>query len=257
MPAQSVDPAVAGYLSELARRCTGLLGPELLGVYAGGSLALDGYQAGRSDIDVTVLVRTAPARSTTQSLVTALRQENLPCPARGLELVVYRAEVAAAGDPAPGFEIELNTGPRMSFRAGEPADRAAADGSFWYGIDRSILAAAGVPILGPPAGEVFVSPDPTDLATLLIQSLDWHLASAVPLADDAVLNACRARYRTVTGRWLAKPAAGRAVLGSADPVDAAVIVQALAARAGGPAPDPDRVRRFLSDVRDDLAAPAP
>jgi hypothetical protein len=36
-----------------------------------------------------------------------------------------------------------------------------------------------------------------------------------------------------------------------------VIVQALAARAGGPAPDPDRVRRFLSDVRDDLAAPAP
>ncbi|MFN8200506.1 MAG: hypothetical protein U0R72_19585 [Nakamurella multipartita] len=47
---------MAGYLSELARRCTGLLGPELLGVYAGGSLALDGYQAGRSDIDVAVLV---------------------------------------------------------------------------------------------------------------------------------------------------------------------------------------------------------
>lgn len=254
MPAQSVDPAVAGYLTELARRCAELLGPDLVGVYAAGSLALDGYQAGRSDIDVAVVIRSALDRSIGSALVTALRQENLPCPARGLELVVYRAEIAAAGDLAPGFEIELNTGPRMPFRAGEPADRPAADGSFWYGIDRSILAAAGVPILGPPAGEVFVSPDPTDLATLLIQSLDWHLASAVPLADDAVLNACRARHRAATGRWLAKPAAGRAVLGSADPVDAAVIVQALAARAGGPAPDPDRVRRFLSDVRADLAA---
>jgi len=257
MPAESFDPVVAAYLTELAGRSADLLGPDLVGVYAGGSLALDGYRPGRSDIDVAVLVRAALDRPSTRALVTALRQENLPCPARGLELVVYRAEVAAAGGGAPGFEVELNTGAQMAFRAGDPADRPAADGSFWYAIDRSILAAAGVPILGPPAGEVFVSPNPTNLATLLIESLDWHLGSAVPLADDAVLNACRARHRTVTSQWLAKPAAGRAVLGSADPVDPAVIVQALAARAGGPAPDPDRVRRFLTDVRDDLAVPAP
>ena len=31
----------------------------LVGVYAGGSLALDGYQPGRSDLDIAVVCRTA------------------------------------------------------------------------------------------------------------------------------------------------------------------------------------------------------
>ena len=41
------DPAVEDYLTELARRCVDLLGPDLVGVYAGGSLALDGYRPAR------------------------------------------------------------------------------------------------------------------------------------------------------------------------------------------------------------------
>jgi hypothetical protein len=247
------DPAVEDYLTELARRCVDLLGPALVGVYAGGSLALDGYRAGRSDIDVAVVVRTALPADIKSRLVAALRHESLPCPARGLELVVYRAEVAAAGDAAPGFEVELNTGARMAFRATfDPADRPAADGSFWYAIDRGILAGNGVAIVGPPAAQVFGSPPDDVLAGLLVSSLDWHLASPVPLADDAVLNACRAWHRSRTGQWLSKPAAGRAVLGADGPADPGVIEQALRARAGGAPPDPERVRRFLAAVRADL-----
>jgi hypothetical protein len=74
----------------------------------------------------------------------------------------------------------------------------------------------------------------------------------VPLADDAVLNACRAWHRSRTGQWLSKPAAGRAVLGADGPADPGVIEQALRARAGGAPPDPERVRRFLAAVRADL-----
>jgi len=248
------DPAVEDYLTELGRRCVDLLGPDLVGVYAGGSLALDGYRAGRSDIDVAVVVRDAIGPGTKSRLVAALRHESLPCPARGQELVVYRAEVAAAGDAEPGFEVELNTGARMAFRATfDPADRPPADGSFWYGIDRGILAGNGLAILGPPVAQVFSSPSDEVLADLLIRSLDWHLASPVPLADDAVLNACRAWHRSRTGHWLSKPAAGRAVLEAGGSLDAGVIEQALCARTGGPAPDPERVRRFLAAVRADLA----
>src|SRR6476469_535943 len=46
------DPAVRTYLVALAERCFGMLGSGLIGVYAAGSLALDAYQSGRSDIDV-------------------------------------------------------------------------------------------------------------------------------------------------------------------------------------------------------------
>ena len=61
-------------------------------------------------------------------------------PARGLELVVYTRATAGAGRPEPGFEVELNTGPAMTFRATyDPADRPVADGRFWYALDRSIL----------------------------------------------------------------------------------------------------------------------
>jgi hypothetical protein len=248
----SDEADVRAYLAELARRCAAEFGDDLVGVYVGGSLALDGYRPGRSDIDSAVVCRDVLSESAKRTLVDRLRHEALPCPARGVELVVYRAEVAAAGGAEPGFEVELNTGARMGFRATfDPADRPEADGSFWYAIDRSILAGNGRALVGPPAARVFGSPPDDVLVGLLVRSLDWHLASPVPLADDAVLNACRALHRSRTGVWPSKAAAGRAVLADAG-ADRELIGQAMAAREGGPPPDPGRVRRFLTDVRDAL-----
>ena len=90
---------------------------DLVGVYAAGSLALDAYEPDRSDIDIAIVCSAALPMATKESIVAALRHESLPCPARGLELVVYRTEVAGAATSDPGFEVELNTGPRMDFRA--------------------------------------------------------------------------------------------------------------------------------------------
>ncbi len=241
--------AVDDYLAEIARRCRQRLGDDLVGVYAGGSLALHGYRPGRSDIDVAVVVRDAPDEDTKRALVEDLRQENLACPARGLELVVYRAQVAAAGDTEPGFEVELNTGARMAFRATyHPADRPPADGTFWYAIDRSILADHGRTVVGPPAPTVFRGPSEWDLAHLLAESLRWHLAAPAAAGDDAVLNACRALHRVRDGRWLAKAAAGAAVRSNPGPLDPTLIDAAFRARDGGPAPDPKRVRSFQEQV---------
>ena len=246
-------PEVRGFLAALTARCADLLRSDLLGVYAGGSLALGGYTPGRSDIDVAVVCRRPLDAAGRTAIVRDLRHENLRCPARGLELVVYRAEVAAAGGPEPGFEVELNTGERMAYRATfDPADRPSADGLFWYAIDRSILAEHGRALVGPPAAQVFASPPDDVLAALLVCSLDWHLASPVPPADDAVLGACRALHRSRAGRWLSKSAAGQAILADPGDLDRDVIEQALRARAGGPPLDPDRAHRFLVVVRADL-----
>ncbi|WP_238425724.1 nucleotidyltransferase domain-containing protein [Micromonospora parastrephiae] len=144
-------------------------------------MGLGAYQAGRSDIDVALVCAGPLTEAAKRALVARLRHEALPCPARGLELVAYRRAVAASGTPEPGFEVELNTGATMPFRCTlDPADRPAGDGRFWYGLDRSILHQSGLPLLGPPAGEVFADLAPADLRRLLIEALSWWLALPTP-----------------------------------------------------------------------------
>jgi hypothetical protein len=191
-------------------------------------------------------------------------------------LVVYRKEVAAAGGSDPGFEVELNTGARMDFRATYAGtDRRPEDGTFWYAIDRSILAERGRAISGPPAAEIFRSVSESTLVDLLITSLRWHLGPAADTdqhpdvdddsgagwTDDAVLNACRAWQRVRTGHWSSKVAAGEQVLtdlpdaavggaGSMDGrgLDRAVVWQALAARNGAAPPRVAQARGFQRQV---------
>src|SRR5215210_1078443 len=132
----TLQPETA-YLEEVAATLARILGSELVGVYAGGSYALGDYDAGRSDLDVSAVTRSAVAPKAKDAIVAALRHETLPCPARGLELVVYRAEAAASGAPEPAFELNLNTGAGLPFRA--DAEPVAGE-EHWFPIDRSVLA---------------------------------------------------------------------------------------------------------------------
>ncbi|MFE9870991.1 hypothetical protein ACFYON_10115 [Micromonospora sp. NPDC005686] len=114
---------IRDYLAELLRRCRDVLGDDLVGAYATGSVGLGAYQPGRGDVDVALPAAAPLPETTKRTLVDRLRHEALPCPARGLELVVYRRDVAASGTPEPGFEVEVNTGAAMPFRATYAARR--------------------------------------------------------------------------------------------------------------------------------------
>lgn len=196
---------IEAYLSRLVAEAEQCLGELLHGAYAGGSLALGAYEPGRSDVDVALVVTAPLSEPTKGELVERLRHESLPCPARGLELVVYTREIAATGARDPGFELELNSGAAMDFRATRrPEDRPAEDGAFWYAVDRSILREHGRTLLGPPAGEVFGEVEA--LRDVLADSVRWHLDRQ---RDDGVLAACRALVRVRTGRWVSKPEAAR------------------------------------------------
>ena len=192
------------YLAELTRRMHEQLGDALLGVYAGGSYALGSYEPGRSDVDVTAVVAEPLAPEAKRALVAALRHEALPCPARGLELVVYPLATARSGGDEPGFELNLNTGARMDFRADEaPGDIEG----FWFAIDRSILRDHGVALHGPPAAELFAAIPRATLLPLLAESVRWHRDSDVPLGSDVVLNTVRGLHFAEHGQWISKPAA--------------------------------------------------
>ncbi|MCM0674304.1 nucleotidyltransferase domain-containing protein [Micromonospora phytophila] len=255
-----MDSAVRRYLADLVGTARDVLGDDLVGAYAAGSVGLDAYQPGRSDVDVALVSADAldPARK--RELVARLRHEALPCPARGLELVVYRREVARAGSPEPGFEVELNTGPRMPFRVTWAAgDRPAEDGLFWYGLDRSILHQCGHTLLGPPAAETFADLAPADLRRLLVDALRWWLAlptppgdGPAPGAEDAVLGACRSLVKVRHGVWLSKTAAGRRLVEDGWPAD--LVERSIAARDGGPPPNGREARAFQRQVLDEISA---
>jgi RimJ/RimL family protein N-acetyltransferase len=225
------------YLAELVDRARDVLGANLVGAYAAGSVALDAYQSGRSDIDVALITAEPVADAAKRALVEVLRNEALPVPARGLELVVYTQAAAASGAREPAFEVELNSGPAMAFRATyDPADRPSADGRFWYALDRSILSGTSGSLLGPPANEMFVGVGPDDLRDLLVEALTWWLRQPGDPAD-AVLGACRSLVRFRDGEWLPKVEAGRRLLTAASE-RGAVVRAAIAGRLGTGSPPP-------------------
>jgi hypothetical protein len=228
------------YFAELVARLTALLGAELVGVYVGGSYALGDYTPGRSDLDVAVVTRESIANTKRTAIVAALRHESLPCPARGLELVVYPLDAVRAGTAEAGFDLNLNSGSGMQFRVDYEPDAAEAH---WFAIDRSILATHGVALVGPPAGDVFADVESETLLPVLVQSLRWH-ADGAARGDDAVLNACRTLRYASERRWSPKREAGKWALRRVD--DTSLIEEALAARSDDRELDRDRVSAFLA-----------
>jgi hypothetical protein len=190
------------YLAQLTSRLRAVLGSELVGVYAGGSYALGGYEPGRSDLDVAAVVRHSLAEGVAERIVEAARYETLPCPARKLELVVYSAPAAQSGSIEPAFELNLNTGATEPLRV----DVGPRPGEgHWFAIDRSILAAHGRALDGPPARDVFASPPRRELLPLLAEGLRWYLRHE-PDGEDGVLNAGRSLRFAREGVWMPKPA---------------------------------------------------
>ena len=249
--ATGLPPQVAAYLVALAAELRRLLGSELVGVYAGGSLALAAYEHGRSDLDVAVVARGHVAPPLKRDLAAALDHRRLPCPARRLELVLYPLSVTSAPTTAPGFELNLNTGGDIPTRA----ELAPVDGeSHWFAIDRSILARHGVALHGPPAATVFADIPRDVLVPLVADSLHWH-GRGVGRGDDAVLNACRA-YRFVREDvWSTKGNAGRWALERLEPRE--LVAEALEARKGIDTLEPDRVHAFVERVADLIGARRP
>jgi aminoglycoside adenylyltransferase-like protein/nucleotidyltransferase-like protein len=250
----------ASYLSSLRSRLHGLLRRDLVGVYVGGSYALGDYRREASDLDLAAVVTTRLSRELRQQVVERLRHESLPCPARGLELVVYRLQTARSGSVTADFELNLNSGLGLPMRVER---RPAAGEGHWFPIDRSMLSQAGIALLGPPAGEVFSWISPPALAPILVDSLHWHRAH-LERPSDAVLNACRSLRFATEGRWSSKPAAGRwAVERGLAPRE--LVERACAARRRLPtdparhppdahAPDLAEIERFLAKAQSRLLA---
>jgi hypothetical protein len=241
---------VLAFAGELTAILCDALGDDLVGVYAVGSLALGGYVPGESDMDVAAVCRRhIEGDDDRRSLAEALADATARCPARGLELTLYRAEVAASAPQGADFELNVNGGPRM-----ERTVRLTPEGqpAFWYVLDRAIAHRHGVAISGPPASVVFADVPRTTLLAMMAASMRWHRANEKATLYS-VLNACRA------WRFAAEGLLGSKLEGAAFARtrwhDPALIDAAVDLRHGRPAAlDEADVDAFLAHVEAELTS---
>jgi hypothetical protein len=181
-------PDVAAFGSLVATALRRLLGREVVGVYFVGSVALDGYVPGESDIDIAAVAASTLTASQWQQVAAAIVRSSAACPTRGLEFTLYRRDIAGSAPVGADFEVNANGGPRMPVTVQLDA---SAEPGFWYVLDRAIAHRSGVAIIGQPAGSVFADAPRSTLLEAMYQSMAWHRAHEKATLYS-VLNACRA-----------------------------------------------------------------
>jgi hypothetical protein len=168
-----------------------------------------------------------------RELALTLSHEALPCPARGLEFVLY-AEPDLHRAEGPAFQLNLNTGARIARHVAlDPAE----DPRFWFVIDVAIARRHNRRLAGAPAERVLPELPRALVLRALLDSIAWHRGCDDPDAD-AVASACRAWAWATDGRWRSKRAAAdwaRRRAPEADPVAAAEATLTAQLAAAGPA----------------------
>jgi predicted nucleotidyltransferase len=188
----TVHPALSAYVDELVETLADTV--ELKAAYVIGSVARGAYEHGRSDLDLYAVVGTALSVAEKEQLVG--RIEELRCPARALELVIYSS--AEASSPSPRFELNLNLG--------KEEVAGAAESPHWFVLDRVIAEGHAVSLLGPPWGDVFAPVSRDDVLEAIAQSLDWQ-ERFDPIGRSSLLNTCRAWKWLEEDEWVSKPEA--------------------------------------------------
>jgi hypothetical protein len=220
------DANIERYLATLAQRINATA-PPLVGIYLLGSAALGDFVRGRSDLDVAVVRNHPLDTGTKRRLASTVSHRLLPCPARRLELVVYRAARLRAPVVDPAFELNLNTG------AGE-RDHVSMDPGdeepHWFILDIGMAREHARPLMGPPPGEVFGAVPRERILAAMITSIHWHASHDLE-GVETVFSACRAWRFAEEGLWSSKGAAAQ--WASHRWNERGVIDQAIAARYNG------------------------
>jgi hypothetical protein len=243
---------VREYVLAVAREFGAVFGADAIGLYTTGSLALGDFRPGRSDIDLLAVVDPVGAPERRHELARRLDHSRLPCPAAGLEFVLYPRQVVAAPSEAAGYALNLNTGADLPPTASlDPTSLPA----FWFVIDRAVAYQSGEAVFGPPARELLVPLGWRQLLPFVAEGNQTQLHEFDDLRDSAVLNACRALRFAADKQWYSKAEAGRRTAAAGGPF-AAFVADALEAyaggRRGGDRLSIDEIRRFLTYVAEVL-----
>ncbi len=224
-----MDERVRAYLESVTRECTDVLGEDLISVWMVGSLVTGDFDMRRSDIDVLVTCAKSISGESKQALGQRLPHAALPCPAHGIDLLIYVATELEALGRSPHFEFSISSGVDWE-------DEIGSGGPYPGGlIDLAIARQLGVSLFGPKPQDV-VGPCPEDwLLEELAGGIRWHTTRVHdplhdPTGSNAVLNGCRALHFLSHRAFVSKLAGALWFLGrQASPV----VADALSEREAG------------------------
>ena len=244
MTGDDEQKAVAA-VEHLARSCVAAVDVPVVSAILHGSLTLDDFRPGRSDLDLLLVVDGDLTPSEAQALVAVVRDAD-PRPADGIDLTVVTRESAAAPAEHPSLELHVGRyGPSADLEV-EGRDEHVPD--LWPEL--SLARADGRALDGADPREI-IGAVPSDLVRE--RGVHW-LTVWLDLTDDdknaslMVLTACRIWRFAAEGTHASKSSAARWALDQ-DPSLVAV-EHALTQRSGGPHTTfgPDDVRRVLETV---------
>jgi Domain of unknown function (DUF4111)/Nucleotidyltransferase domain len=242
--------AALGFAQTLARSCAGVLGEAVAGVILHGSLTLDDYVPGRSDVDLLVVVDDPLGDAQLAALVEAMASRRADAPGP-VDLRLVTRQVAASPTPAPPLEAYLRLTPGSGVRLEERRHSEERD----LAVELSVCRAHGRSLLGAaPAELIGEVPDRWVVAAGDAQLADWQaIGDDPPYAELTVLTACRVWRFAEEGRHASKAAAAEWAL-RRDPT-LGVVGGALRRRHGDPARPIDgaQVQQLLGMVRARLA----
>jgi predicted nucleotidyltransferase len=217
------------FADRLASRCSDALEDAVVCVILHGSLTLDDFTPGRSDVDLLLVVENPLSDEQLAALADTVDQVRRDAPSR-VDLRVVTRATAAAPTRAPALEVAfaLRPGkePEMEARVAEEPD-LVVEFSVARAHGRSIVGRAPDSVIGPVPGEWLVEIGDRQLAA-------WeNLTNDANHAELMVLTACRIWRFGTEGFHCSKAAAGRWAL-ARDPSLSAVD-EALRQRAVDPA----------------------
>ena len=217
------------------------MSPGLVGLYLHGSLALDDFVAGKSDVDLCAVVPELHDDQR-QRLIDAVSPGIVPLDGGGFDLHVVTLNTARTGGRAPVREMWVAAHPGWEFHVGG----RAADHDICLTFE--MCRRHGRALYGPDPKEVFA---PTDRADLLAASkreiAEWLSYETISQWDSGILSACRAWWLAEEDELGSKTSAGRWALSKGIPV----VERALAHRAGDRVPTPAQpaIRELLLRVQ--------
>jgi hypothetical protein len=200
------EPSISGlpsgvqrYLRELTDRIVAVFGDRTVGVWLIGSAAYGGYTE-NSDLDVQASVE-GPTDSEVMSLVETINHEALPCPAAGLEFVLYDRDVLVDPVAPLQWSLNLNGGPQ---RTASVSTDYTSEAWFWFVLDLGVIRDLSVTLHGQDLVDVVGTFSREVQVAAIADSVRWH-ASHIPDGRGRVENAVRGLRFIETGTWGSKP----------------------------------------------------
>lgn len=190
---------VREYLRELTDRVVSVFGGRTVGVWLIGSAAYGGYTQ-NSDLDVQAAVED-PTASEVASLVEMINHEALPCPAAGLEFVLYDRDVLVDPSPPMQWALNLNGGPE---RAPSVSTDYTSEAWFWFVLDLGVIRDLSVTLHGQDLVDTVGAFSREVQIAAIADSVRWH-AAHVPDSRGRIENAVRGLRFIETGTWGSKP----------------------------------------------------